>query len=372
MKQTYLNYYKEYFKRPEPRAKLTRAGIAWKRRKVELLGIGYETARKYIRDGTTVSMPRGNGERPRRHEIHTCRRCRRYFWRPVSYRNQQFCSVKCYKNARNDEGNMEVKCKQCGKVKTINKSRFHAKRGGFCSKACYLAYPHEAKFDQTCEECGIRFKSKYPKCRWCSDGCRSAGYLDRHHQKKIELLEISRTEDGRRFLMSYGKAKRLFEKGGTVTVRQYGGSRKQAIGECKECDRWFFRRDRAYKGHPLPVFCSAACRHQNLTEERWCQTCGKSLGRISKSDLALGRGKFCSPVCRWVGPKPSFDKICEWCGKEFVSNHPGTKCCSRSCKDKNLRLPKSNNVETILNRPVIRSRLERKIGEAGHTLRTGE
>ena len=58
-----------------------------------------------------------------------------------------------------------------------------------------------------------------------------------------------------------------------------------------------------------------------------CEVCGKEY-----EAHCSGKNRFCSPEYR----NKQFTKICEWCGKTFITGTKESKCCSISCAQRLL------------------------------------
>lgn len=83
-------------------------------------------------------------------------------------------------------------------------------------------------------------------------------------------------------------------------------------------------------------YCSLRCRDQGMKREPncICATCG-TLFHKHPSDIRKGRGRYCSRPCYDVGQTTRITKVCAHCGKTFsiiasqVTDE--NQCCSREC-----------------------------------------
>lgn len=71
-------------------------------------------------------------------------------------------------------------------------------------------------------------------------------------------------------------------------------------------------------------------------EERFCGTCGKSLGLVSEAVVRRGKAKYCSTECAGTSKYRGEERFCEYCGDSlgfvpgWVIHAGGGRFCSRS------------------------------------------
>lgn len=77
--------------------------------------------------------------------------------------------------------------------------------------------------------------------------------------------------------------------------------------------------------------CSRAYHQNDTQNDGMCRYCGvKLINTAGKKQK-----QFCSDKCRydWHNQHKLYIRVCEYCGKEFVSfGYPNKRFCSRSCR----------------------------------------
>lgn len=104
---------------------------------------------------------------------------------------------------------------------------------------------------------------------------------------------------------------------------------------CVNCGNTFFAKNSEI-ANGKGKFCSKQCGYSFRTKGRYvkCERCGKEF--FARPDqIRLGNGKYCSKSC--AGGLPLIEKPCEWCGNIFMasqskSNRGKERYCSKRCK----------------------------------------
>lgn len=186
-----------------------------------------------------------------------------------------------------------------------------------CSESCRGKRDKQKQWkDNTitavCEYCGKGFtKIRSSRIVYCSTECRH---------------KASRTLKGTQRECSI--CKKLFEphtKGQKCCSRECADiSRKKYSGKnyCKECGREYVRNSRNLG------FCSALCAAKynvryRKQKDKTCVYCNKTF---------QGKGKYCSEECKEKQYIKDNTKICEHCGREFVSRSNNQIYCSDECR----------------------------------------
>ena len=164
-------------------------------------------------------------------------------------REKKFCSKECANENRRDK--IEKTCKTCGKKFYIIKSNEKQGRGKYCSQKCF----NETKskpVKRICQTCGKEF---YEKPSTIKKG--------------------------------YGK----------YCSRTCIGTNSYVMKTCEYCKKEFkIHKGRINTAKCCSTKCAYKLKTKNALTTTKCKTCGKTF-TIKKSQLAQGRGKFCSRKC---------------------------------------------------------------------------
>ena len=201
-----------------------------------------------------------------------------------------------------------VVCPVCGKEFLTN----HGK-AKYCSMACKKEAAalregtHTLAFMvRTCPECGKEFKPQVSTARYCCKAC--------HNKAKRRRTNA----DKKRW-----RAKKIAERAPIVKT-------------CAFCGETF---ETKHSGHVTCDKCKAKAVRDSkgrLMVLRTCPECGKEF-RTFHHEIVC-----CSKNCTWARRKKlsqGKSKVCEICGKVFVSTASNAKVCSDECRNrKRLRL----------------------------------
>ena len=128
----------------------------------------------------------------KKNKIITCVLCKKEF---RDWRYHKFCSLKCAVDFKRQ--NIKVKCKWCGKVYFVTKTRL--KYTKYCSKKCFDCAQKEPRKKIKCNNCGkiiIRRigKLKGHKKHFCCRKCYLVFNRGKNHYEYKELKHL--THDG--------------------------------------------------------------------------------------------------------------------------------------------------------------------------------
>lgn len=120
--------------------------------------------------------------------VKKCEFCNKQF--TIQYKDKKFCSVECYRGHQRS-GNYkipiqktgkEVQCKNCGNAFYRQKNRINSQDNHFCSRECYLEDHAFKAIEVKCKTCGktktldsteLCKYNKGQKDFYCNDKCRS-------------------------------------------------------------------------------------------------------------------------------------------------------------------------------------------------------
>lgn len=206
-------------------------------------------------------------------------------------------------------------CDDCGKVRELGKSYYHALCGSCATKACAkkgIRNPlWKPRVKRKCEVCGKEFETNYPAIKkgegkYCSTKCagiaRSKLYIgEKSSNWKGGKIECTCLECGKIFYVQKNQITR--------------GHRKYCSRKCVN-----LARSKNYCGENNPSWKGGAI-------ERICNTCGRRVG-VSLARIKKGGGKYCSYSCarsarsfstHHTKPELIFEEICRNNSLPFIS-----------------------------------------------------
>lgn len=217
------------------------------------------------------------------------------------------------------KGEMNTVCSTCGKPLHRRPSLLKTRPHHFCDKDCYskwlkINYIKEnnpswngGKIERICANCGktiYKYSYAIQKNNFCDISC-----YERWLDKTAQLKGTKRGENGILQLV------------------------------CENCGVSFYRiaGNANKKGHK---FCSKDCQGKWNTKkgtvDRVCSFCGAKFSTY-KSVSLMGKGKYCSNVCKIEASKTQVNVNCAICGKEFSVaksriEYGKGKICSKECQ----------------------------------------
>lgn len=100
-----------------------------------------------------------------------CQYCGEQFSRRSNGNNYKYCSRKCYRDSKRENGSTIINCNYCGKEFRIENNLLNHGKNHYCSKTCR----HEKGTAQlVCLQCGKNFerrKSNVKEKTYCSKNC---------------------------------------------------------------------------------------------------------------------------------------------------------------------------------------------------------
>lgn len=114
---------------------------------------------------------------------------------------------------------------------------------------------------------------------------------------------------------------------------------------CLQCGKVFFAK-KSQIAHGKGKFCSKKCAYAFRTKGEYvkCHRCGKDFF-ARPEQLQLGNGKYCSRSC--AKGLPYIEKTCKWCGDIFIASQSESakgkeRYCSKKCKGEATSGPNSH------------------------------
>jgi hypothetical protein len=249
-----------------------------------------------------------------------------------------------------------TKCLYCGKDFETRASVFLHGRGKYCSKECSNKAKIK-KIEKICEVCGKVFDviPFYADQKTCSKECRSRWISENqrgenHPNWKVKIRKfceycgkefyvppsVARKENCR-FCSAHCRAKK------TANIIKERSLLKRIKCICETCGNEFYVSPSMIR-QGQGKHCSQKCRQVEKVK-CICVECGKNFERRpSYFQDKQGSGKFCSHICKaswsaknligekaahWQGGKTFKNRICLYCGNEFLTKHQDGKFCCR-------------------------------------------
>ena len=204
-------------------------------------------------------------------------------------------------------------CKGCGKE--FEATHFNKK---FCSPECYGTL-------KVCKECGKEFRNHFVNQPYCS---RTCGQKHRITQVKKNCVICGKEYTVQARFDKKSKTCSKECKNQLQSIRLSGKQKSPRVTlTCINCGNEFTRLKSLFDRNPTdkPI-CSGKCKAENPRSRftKICEACGKEF--VTSNPTA----KHCSNKCR----RPRYEQACEVCGKIFIipPNQLGRRrCCSYQC-----------------------------------------
>lgn len=246
----------------------------------------------------------------------------------------------------------ECVCKQCGKKFEIYESSLKRGEGRYCSQQCYGKTLIVDRVTVKCDNCGkdIQKRKKTVKNKnFCNRKCYHEAFgkgIVATPKRKAGIKKLKEKKKNK--IDNRGKHKSLagtiYKPTGEVFVRHPKTGRASLKRKCICGKEFYAKKSEVELGRGK--FCSKECHGKSKTTQVncICKNCKKEF-TVCRASFERGEGKFCSKKCFGESIKVDNIKlICEYCGNEFEIK-PGKqkrvrngkleerKYCSKKCSD---------------------------------------